>query len=150
MFPRRPSLGPRVSLTLVVLAACVDVAPEQAVPDVSGDWVAEGSEIVFADGTRAEPSDTVIIHMETLGSFVHGRWRETQPDGTGHFSFVVTGHISVYSEEEPALILEYHGVTGDLCRVWGGLGRQHYQYEAFRLCVGYETERDRLYFVRVR
>ena len=131
-----------ITALLFLAAGCGFVEPDAAV-DVSGEW--RGTRIYEAAADTTQPlADTVTLYLlETLGSFVHGRWRGERGDSIGSdFEAVVTGSISAFD-----MILEYHDPAGGLCRVAGTVDfLSLWTYEARRRCEANEWMEEATYW----
>ncbi len=125
-------------------------------PDVTGTWVSEGPKALHAAADTSS-ADSVWISLESLGAFVHGRWREPYEDLV--FDYVVTGNLSYAEGDMFTLILEYDSLQRGKCRLWGvlsdgfwtssGSSKHWPAYESKRVCADtYEFE-ETLFFIRL-
>ncbi|MDE0260172.1 MAG: hypothetical protein OXR82_17525 [Gammaproteobacteria bacterium] len=128
MFPNRCL---RALPVLVLVSACIDIAPDARATDISGTYVgravlSDRPRTVYADASQ--DTATYTLRIDNRDGFVHGLWTiagdPAQP--TDPWEAVVTGD---YATDTDRMVLEYHSPVMGQCHLAGELDSNTYTPE---------------------
>lgn len=133
-----------VGLTVVLLAACVDVAPDPAT-DVSGTYTGQAEIHRTANATARTDTATYTLRVADRSGFMHGLWtiRGDTAQPSDPWEAVVTGD---YATATKRMVLEYHSPVTGRCHLAGKLESNTYRPE-YR-CADNWTRADTLCLTR--